>query len=72
MIKYHQVRSIERYKASLVAQRFSKVYGIDYTKAFTSRIRKELLRIFLAISAMLGMILLQMDIIGAYLKNALG
>lgn len=37
-----------------------------------STIRRESLRIFLAIVAMLGLILMQMDIIGAYLESALG
>lgn len=62
---------IERYKARLVAQGFPRVHGIDHTKTFAPAIRREALRIVLAIAAMLGMIPLQMDVIGAYLESAL-
>lgn len=41
-------------------------------ETFAPTIRRELLQIFLAIVTMLGMILLQMDIIGAYLESFLG
>lgn len=71
-VKYHPDGSIERYKARLVAQGFAQVHGIDYTETFAPTIRRESLRIFLAITALLGMILLQMDVIGAYLESPLG
>ena len=71
-VKYNPNGSIKRYKARLVAQGFSQVHGIDYTKTFAPTIRHELLRIFLAIAATLGMILIQMDVIEAYLESALG
>ena len=41
-------------------------------ETFAPIIRRKSLRIFLAIATMLGMILMQMDIIGAYLESALG
>ena len=47
------------------------MHGIDYTETFAPTIRRESLRIFLAIATMLGMILIQMDVIGAYLESAL-
>ena len=40
-------------------------------ETFASTIRRKSLRIFLAIATMLGMILIQMDVIGAYLESAL-
>ena len=70
-VKYNSDSSIERYKARLVAQRFYQVHRIDYTETFAPTIRHESLRIFLAIATMLGMILIQMDVIGAYLESAL-
>ena len=56
-VKYQANGSIERFKARLVAQIFFQVHGIDYTETFTPIIRRESLRIFLAIAIMLGMIL---------------
>lgn len=47
------------------------MYGINYTETFTSTIRQEPLQIFLLIVRMLGMILLQIDVIGAYLESPL-
>lgn len=52
--------SIERYKARLVAQGYSQVHGVDYTETVAPTIRRESLRIFLAVAAMLGLTLLQM------------
>ncbi len=71
-VKYKPDGSIERYKARLVAQCFSQIHGVDYTETFAPTIRRELLRILLAFVNMLGLILMQMDVVGAYLKSALG
>lgn len=71
-VKYDPDRSIESYKAGLVTQCFSQVHGIDHIETFAPTIRRESLRIFLAIAAMLGLILLQMDVIGAYLESTIG
>ena len=57
-VKYNLDGSIERYTVRLVAQGFSQVHGIDYTETFSPTIRRKSLRIFLAIAAMLGMILI--------------
>ena len=56
----------------LVSQRFSQGHEIVFTKTFAPMVRRKLLRIFLAIAAMLEMILIQMYIVGAYLESALG
>ena len=71
-VNYYLNSSIERYKTRLVAQRFSQVHGIDYTKTFVLTVRRKSLRIFLAIAIILEMIFIQMDIIGVYLGSALG
>ena len=70
-VKYKLDDSIERYKVRLVAQGFSQVHGIAYTETFSPTIRRKSLRIFLANAAMLGMILIQRDVVGAYLQSAL-
>ena len=70
-MKYHHNGSVARFKARLVAQGFSQVQGIDFPETFAPTVRRELLQIFLAISAMLGLIIHQVDIVGAYLESLL-
>lgn len=70
-VKYHPDGSVARFKARLVAQGFSQVQGIDFSEIFAPTVRRKLLRIFLAISAMLGLIIHQVDIVGAYLESLL-
>ena len=70
-VKYNLDGSIERYKARLIAQGFSQMHGIEYIETFSPKIRRKSLRIFLAIAAMLEMILIQMDVVGAYLESVL-
>lgn len=43
-VKYNLDKFIKRYKAKLVAQKFSQVYGIDYMETFVPTIRGESLR----------------------------
>lgn len=45
------------------------MYEINYIKMFAIIIKQESLRMFLRIVTILGMIILQIDIFGAYLKN---
>lgn len=71
-MKYKPDGTIERYKAYLVMQRFFQVPRVDFTKTFIPIIRQESLRIFLAIAALFDLILMQIDVIGAYLKSILG
>lgn len=70
-IKYHPDDTVARYKARLVAEDFSQIHGIDFNKTFSPTVRRESLRIFLAISCMLGLIVDQVDIVVAYLKTLL-
>lgn len=55
-----------------MVQRFAQVYGIDYIETFAPTIRRKSLRIFLAIIVMMGLILIQIDVIDIYLESALG
>lgn len=48
------------------------MYEINYTKTFAPIIKNKSLKIFLAIVILLGIIILQMDIISVYLENAFG
>ena len=71
-VKYHPDGSVARYKARFVAQESSQIPGIDFNKTFASTIRRKSLKIFLAVSALLGFLIEQMDIVGAYLESLMG
>lgn len=71
-VKYRPNGSIKRYKRRLVVQSFAQVHGIDYIETFATTIRQKSLRIFVVIATMLGMIILQIDVIGAYLESSFG
>ena len=58
---------LARFKARLVAQGFSQVPGVDFSETFASTVRRASLRVYLAICAALGLIVHQVDIVGAYL-----
>ena len=70
-VKYHPDGSVVRFKARLVAQDFSQVYGINFSKTFASTVRKESLRIYLTFCLMLMFFIHQVDIVDAYLESPL-
>lgn len=70
-MKYNFNSSIERYKVRFIIQEFYQVHENDYIEIFISIIRYKSLRIFLAITTMLEIILIQIDVIGKYLESAL-
>ncbi len=71
-VKYHPDGSVARYKARLVVQRYSQIPGIDFNETFVPTVRRKSLRIFLAISALFGFLVEQIDIIRAYLESLMG
>lgn len=71
-VKYHPDGSAARYNARLVTQGFSQIHGVDFNETFSPTVRRESLRIFLAISCLFGLIVDQIDIVGAYLDCLLG
>ena len=70
-MKYNHDGSISQYKVRLVGQGFLQVYEIDFDKTFLSTVRCESLQIFLAMSYMFGLLIKQIDIVGAYLESLL-
>lgn len=71
-MKYNPHGSIKRYKKHFVAQSLLQVHRIDYTKIFVPIIKRESLRIYLVIATILGIIVLEMDVINAYLESPFG
>ncbi|KAI1005464.1 hypothetical protein K3495_g2750 [Podosphaera aphanis] len=65
------VKSNGRYKARLVGQGFSQVYGINYFDTYSPTLRMDSLRILLAIGAFYDWEIHQIDVKTAYLEGDL-
>ena len=70
-VKYHSDGLVARFKARLVTQGFSKILGIDFAETFAPTVRRESLRIYLAVCLFLNLIIYQVDIVKAYLESNL-
>jgi hypothetical protein len=70
-IKRDQLGSIIRYKAHLVAKRFSQIPGIDYDETFAPVVRLDTIRLLLALAARYKLDVHIVDVIGAYLNGKL-
>ena len=66
--KLNKYGQIERYKARLVAQGFTQVEGIDYSETYSPVARFTSIRIVLALSALFGYKVHQMDVDTAFLN----
>jgi hypothetical protein len=62
---------IQRFKARAVARGDKAVEGIDYQETFSSVVRWESIRIYIALTVLLGLIPLQLDVDTAYLYAVL-
>ena len=63
--------TVERYKAWLVAQGCTQMYGLDYKETFSPVVRFEPVRFLLAIGALHQLQLHQMDVSTAFLHGEL-
>lgn len=70
-LKKNTSGEIVKYKARLVARGFSQEYGTDYKETFAPVIRLDALRAMLALAAIYGWDIQQLDIKGAYLNGDL-
>jgi hypothetical protein len=62
---------VDKFKARLVGKGYSQRYGIDYFETFSPVVRLESLMILLAIAAIRGLVIHQMDVVTAYLEGPL-
>src|SRR5579859_6948889 len=62
---------IVRLKARLVARGFSQIYGIDYLDTYAPVVKLASIRILLAIAAIHGLEIHQMDVVTAFLAGEL-
>jgi len=69
--KKDQFGRITRLKARLVARGFSQIYGVDYLDTYAPVAKLASIRILFAIAASLDLEIHQMDVVTAFLANAL-
>jgi hypothetical protein len=70
-VKYHSDGTVDRFKARLVVQGNTQLYGIDYQEVFAPVARYESMRLLLALSTVLDLHLHQMDVSTAFLNGVL-
>lgn len=70
-MKKNSSGKVERYKARLVAKRYSQKAGIDYDELFAPVARLETIRLLISIAAQNRWKLYQMDVKSAFLNGFL-
>lgn len=70
-IKYNINSLVVQNKIQLRAQNFLQISRVEFTKIFTRKIRKKLLKIYLAICMLFGLIIYQINLKEMYLKSLL-
>jgi hypothetical protein len=67
----NELAIIVRLKARLVAQGFSQIYGVDYLATYAPVVKLASIRILLAIAAIYGLEIHQMDVVTAFFAGEL-
>ncbi|KAK2442749.1 putative mitochondrial protein [Trifolium repens] len=69
--KYNEKGEVDKYKARLVAKGYSQQYGIDYKEVFAPVARWDTIRTILALAALNGWCVHQLDVKSAFLHGEL-
>lgn len=69
--KYNEHGEIDKYKARLVAKRYSQKHEVDYTKVFAPVARMDTVRMIIALAAQKDWKIFQLDIKSAFLHGEL-
>ena len=70
-LKYKADNTIEKYKCRLVACGYSQVYGVNFTETYAGVVDPVVIRIFLAVVAVLGLFTKKIDVSQAFLYGEL-
>ncbi|KAE8237726.1 hypothetical protein A4X06_0g9134, partial [Tilletia controversa] len=70
-LKLDSEGAVSRYKARLVAQGFSQIFGVDYNETYSPVTRFVTIRTLLALAAYFGWQIHQLDVVTAYLYGKL-
>ena len=69
--KLKEDRTIDRYKAQLVAQGFSQIPSLDFGETFNPVIKHTTIRLIISLTATLGWTIRQLDVKNAFLHGFL-
>ena len=70
-VKYMSDGTLDRYKARLVAKRYTQTYGIVYEETFALVAKMNTIRIILSLAAHFGWAMHQFDVKNAFLHGSL-
>ena len=69
-LKYHLDGSVDRYKARLVAEGYTQMYGVDYFDTFSLVSHLNSIQILLSMAVKMESLLFQLDVKNAFQYGA--